>query len=504
MESQTIAKIIAFSLYLGFMIYIGIRSSKKTNNAKDFFLGGRGIGPWVTALSAEASDSSAWLLMGLPGLCYLGGIKETFWTALGLIVGTYLNWLLIAKPLRKCSITFGDSITIPGFFRNRFKSERCNIISVILIVFFFTIYTASGIVACGKLFQSVFGLDYTIGMIIGLIVILSYTILGGYRAVCTTDFVQGALIFIAFVIAGTVAVVALGGPSNAIDSAKNFNGNALKGLFGEDLKSTFLANQNFKTLNAISAFAWCLGYFGMPHIIIRFMGIRSNEEIKIARRVGIIWMIVAYIGAFVIGSLGTVYLSNRGIILNASTAETVFSETMLKMFPAFIAGIFLCAILAASMSTADSQLLAVASTVSLDLYKAKINKNADEKKVLLISRITVFAVAIIAFGLCLLPNNNSIFGLVSYAWAGFGATFGAIIFLALFWKRCTADGASTGLLFGFITVVLWHNKHGGIFDIYEILPGFIVTLAVAVIVSLFTKTKPGVQEKFDEYKNMND
>ncbi len=502
MTLQTIGKFCAFALYLGFMVYIGIRSSKGTNNAKDFFLGGRGIGPWVTALSAEAPDSSAWLLMGLPGLCYLGGIKETFWTAIGLIVGTYLNWLIVAKPLRKCSIAFGDAITIPGFFKNRFKSERCNIISVILIVFFFTIYTASGIVACGKLFRSVFGLNYTVGMIIGLVVILSYTILGGYRAVCITDFVQGSLIFAAFVVAGTVAIFALGGPAAAINSAKDFSVKALSGEFNADIQKVFLGNQSFSAKSAISAFAWCLGYFGMPHIIVRFMGIRSNGEIKTARRVGNIWMIVAYIGAFIIGSLGTVYLLPN--LLDKGTAETVFSETMLKMFPSFIAGIFLCAILAASMSTADSQLLAVASTVSLDLYKAKINKNADENKVLLVSRVTVFAVAIVAFGLCLLPNNDSIFGLVSYAWAGFGATFGAIILLALFWKKCTADGASAGLLIGFITVVVWHNLKGGIFDIYEILPGFIATLIVAIVISLFTKTKPGVEEKFDEYKNMAD
>ena len=502
MTTQTIGKICAFALYLGFMVYIGIRSSKKTNNAKDFFLGGRGIGPWVTALSAEASDSSAWLLMGLPGLCYLGGVKETFWTAIGLIAGTYLNWLLVAKPLRKCSIAFGDSITIPGFFKNRFKSNTCAVISVVLIVFFFTIYTASGIVACGKLFRSVFGLNYTVGMIIGLVVILSYTILGGYRAVCTTDFVQGALIFIAFVIASTIAVVALGGPAEAINAAKGFSVKALAGEFNADLQKVFTANQSFSAMSAVSAFSWCLGYFGMPHIIIRFMGIRSNDEIKIARRVGIIWMIIAYIGAFIIGSLGTVYLLPA--LLDGSTAETVFSETMLKMFPAFIAGIFLCAILAASMSTADSQLLSAASSVSLDLYKGMLNKNADEKKVLLVSRITVFAIAAVAFCLCLLPNNNSIFGLVSYAWAGFGATFGALIFLALFWKRSTAAGASSGLIVGFITVVAWHNLHGGIFDIYEILPGFIATLVVAVAVSLFTKADKEVVSEFESYKLMAD
>lgn len=502
MTTQTIGKICAFALYLGFMVYIGIRSSKKTNNAKDFFLGGRGIGPWVTALSAEASDSSAWLLMGLPGLCYLGGVKETFWTAIGLIAGTYLNWLLVAKPLRKCSIAFGDSITIPGFFKNRFKSNTCAVISVVLIVFFFTIYTASGIVACGKLFRSVFGLNYTVGMLIGLVVILSYTILGGYRAVCTTDFVQGALIFIAFVIASTIAVVALGGPAEAINAAKGFSVKALAGEFNADLQKVFTANQSFSAMSAVSAFSWCLGYFGMPHIIIRFMGIRSNDEIKIARRVGIIWMIIAYIGAFIIGSLGTVYLLPA--LLDGSTAETVFSETMLKMFPAFIAGIFLCAILAASMSTADSQLLSAASSVSLDLYKGMLNKNADEKKVLLVSRITVFAIAAVAFCLCLLPNNNSIFGLVSYAWAGFGATFGALIFLALFWKRSTAAGASSGLIVGFITVVAWHNLHGGIFDIYEILPGFIATLVVAVAVSLFTKADKEVVSEFESYKLMAD
>ena len=505
MTAALVGKILAFALYLGLMIYIGVRSSKKTNDAKDFFLGGRGLGPWVTALSAEASDSSAWLLMGLPGLCYLGGIKETIWTALGLIVGTYLNWLIVAKPLRKCSIAFGDSITIPGFFKNRFKSNLISVISVVLIVFFFTIYTASGFVACGKLFQSVFGLDYKLGMVIGLVVILSYTIMGGYRAVCTTDFVQGALIFVAFIVASFVAVVALGGPADAISKAQDFGTKALSGEYGEALMAKFTANQSFGAMSAVSAFAWCLGYFGMPHIIIRFMGIRSNSEIKTARRVGIIWMIIAYIGAFIIGTLGTVYLLPN--LLNGSTAETVFSESMLKMFPAFIAGIFLCAILAASMSTADSQLLSAASSVSLDIYKDMINKDADEKKVLLVSRITVFAVAAVAFVLCLLPNNDSIFGLVSYAWAGFGATFGGLMFLALFWRNCTAAGACSGLIGGFITVVAWHNIPASvapIFGVYEILPGFLVTLVVAVVVSLFTKKDSEVQSTFDSYKKTAD
>ena len=384
MDSALLAKIIAFVLYLGFMIYIGLRSANKNNSSSDFFLGGRKVGPWVTALSAEASDSSAWLLMGLPGLCYLGGVKETFWTALGLIVGTYLNWLFVAKPLRKCSISFGDSITIPEFFTNRFKdrSHVISVISVVLIVFFFTIYTASGFVACAKLFNSVFGLPYHAGLAIGLVVILCYTVTGGYTAVCTTDFVQGALIFIAFVFSATIAVFALGGPSEALAQVQSFDARAIANDFGETIQKSFAGNATFKGMSIVSALAWGLGYFGMPHIIVRFMGIRSNAEIKKARRIGTVWMVISYIGTFLIGTLGTAYLLNHGVLLGTGSeevvvegvtqlgdAETVFSATMLKMYPAFIGGIFLCAILAASMSTADSQLLAASSAVTKALSK---------------------------------------------------------------------------------------------------------------------------------------
>lgn len=523
MTTQTVAFIIAFALYLAFMVVIGLGSAKKNNNVKDYFLGGRKMGPWVTALSAEASDSSAWLLMGLPGLCYLGGIKETFWTALGLIAGTYLNWLIIAKPLRKCSISFGDSITIPEFFAKRFNDKKhiLTIVSVLPIVVFFTIYTASGFVACGKLFESVFGIPYMGGLCIGLIVILTYTITGGYRAVCTTDFVQGVLIFFAFVVSSIVMIAVLGKVSNACDygflstmikdqianaakSAKEFNIAAIAGEFGTELQEKFTANQSFGVMSAISALSWALGYFGMPHIIVRFMGIRSNKEIGRARRVGMSWMLISYIGTFILGSLGTVYLKNRGIILNGNTCETVFAETMKLMYPGFIAGIFLCAILAASMSTADSQLLSAASAVSNDIYKGIINKKASEKKVLLISRVTVLVIAAVAFILCLLPNNKSIMGLVSYAWAGFGACFGPIIILALFWKRCTKEGAIAGIIGGFITVVVWHNLKGGIFNMYEILPGFIVCLLLAIVVSLFTKKDEEIEAQFDKFKAMKD
>lgn len=496
MTAQMIAKIAAFVIYLGIMIYVGLRNASKNNSSADFFLGGRKVGPWVTALSAEASDSSAWLLMGLPGLCYLGGVQESIWTAVGLIVGTYLSWLFVAKPLRKCSITFGDSITIPEFLSNRFKdkSHILSIVSVIFIVLFFTIYTASGFVACAKLFNSVFGLNYHAGLAIGLVVILCYTITGGYTAVCTTDFLQGSLIFIAFIISTLVVVFSIGGVGDSINVFKNF-----QELAGTELKA-------FDGMGIISALAWGLGYFGMPHIIVRFMGIRSNSEVGKARRIGIIWMIISYIGAILIGTLGTVYLKKFGITLDSVSAETVFSETMKNMYPAFIAGIFLCAILAASMSTADSQLLAASSAVSQDIFKGLIKKNAEEKEVMIISRFTVFLIALIALLLSLNPKS-SIFNLVSFAWSGFGGTFGPLILLSLYWKRTTAPGAIAGLICGGITDVVWHYIPASvakIFGLYEILPAFIVCLVVTVLISLLTKPDAEVVAKFEEYKKMED
>lgn len=492
MTAQIIAKIIAFVLYLGFMIFIGLRSASKNNSSADFFLGGRKVGPWVTALSAEASDSSAWLLMGLPGLCYVGGVQESIWTAIGLIAGTYLSWLFVAKPLRKCSITYGDSITIPEFLSNRFndKTHLLSIVSVIFIILFFTIYTASGFVACAKLFKSVFGLEYGVGLAIGLVVILCYTITGGYTAVCTTDFVQGTLIFIAFVVSTIIAVAVIGTQGTA-DVFTRF----------QEVTGTEL--QAFNGMGIVSALAWGLGYFGMPHIIVRFMGIRSNSEIKKARRIGISWMLVSYIGAILIGTLGTVYLKKYGITLDAGAAETVFSATMQNMYPAFIAGIFLCAILAASMSTADSQLLAASSAVSQDIFKGLIKKDASEKEVLNVSRFTVFLIALIALFLSINPNS-SIFNLVSFAWSGFGGTFGPLVLLALYWKRTTAPGAIAGLICGGVVDVIWHYLHGGIFDLYEIVPAFLICLIVTIVVSLCTKVDEETVAKFDEYKKMED
>ena len=501
-----ISHILAFVIYLGFMIMIGVMYAKKNNSSSDFFLGGRKVGPWMTALSAEASDMSGWLLMGLPGLAYLGGMKEAFWTALGLVIGTYLNWLIVAKPLRKCTIAFGDSITIPEFLTNRFKdkSKVLSTVSVIFIILFFTIYTASGFVACAKLFNSVFGLPYHVGLVLGTIVILLYTILGGYLAVCATDFIQGTLMFIACIVAAVVMVVVLGGPGEAMASVAAFSERAISGEFGEAMQGKFLANQNYGIVPIISALAWGLGYFGMPHILVRFMGIRSNKEVALSRRIATVWVVIAFIGTLIVGSLGTVYLPE---ILSPSAAETVFSATIQKMFPAFIGGIFLCAILAAAMSTADSQLLVASSAFSQDIFKGLIKKDATTKEVLSISRIAVLIIAAVAFVLSL-DENSSIFGLVSYAWAGFGATFGPLVLLALFWKGATAKGAIAGLIGGGVTVVAWHNipaTVAPIFGVYEILPAFIVCLVLAVVVSLFDKNKdPEMIAEFEAFKKMED
>ncbi len=503
MTAQITAKLVAFVLYLGLMILIGLRYMKKNNSSSDFFLGGRKVGPWMTALSAEASDMSGWLLMGLPGLAYMGGMKEAFWTAAGLIVGTYLNWLIVAKPLRRCTVAFGDSITIPEFLTNRFRdrSRVISAVSVLFIILFFTIYTASGFVACAKLFNSVFGLPYHAGLVIGLAVILTYTMLGGYLAVCATDFIQGTLMFAALIVTTALMTAALGGPARALESVSAFSARAVSGEFGEAMRSKFLANQNYGATSIVSALVWGLGYFGMPHILVRFMGIRSGGEVKISRRIATVWVVIALAGALCVGSFGTVYLTQ---VLEPSGAETVFSATMQKMYPAFIAGIFLCGILAAAMSTADSQLLVASSAFSRDIFKGIIRKDASEKEVLNVSRIAVFAIAAVAFALAVRPDS-SIFGLVSYAWAGFGATFGPLVLLSLFWRGAMRNGAVAGLIAGGVTVIVWHNLHGGIFDVYEILPGFIACLLFAVVFSLLQKDKDTeVLAEFDSYRTLAD
>jgi len=497
---DVLGTISAFVCYLTLMILIGVRYMKKNESSKDFFLGSRRTGPWVTALSAEASDMSGWLLMGLPGVAYLGGIKEAFWTAAGLIAGTWLNWLLVAKRLRKYTIHSNNSITIPEFFTNRFndRSRLISLVSVIFIFIFFTVYTASGFVACAKLFTSVFHIPYLAALILGIAVILIYTLLGGYLAVCTTDFVQGSLMFAGLVVSTILVFFTLGGPAEAF--------NAVSAL-GEEFVNPFSKGGNFGALEIISALGWGLGYFGMPHILIRFMGLRSNREVAISRRIAMVWVVIAFAAALLIGVLGTAYLSPK--VLPPELAETVFIETIIKGYPSFIAGIFLCGILAAAMSTADSQLLVASSAFSNDFYAGFIkrgvaDKKSLEKQLLITGRLAVFAVALIAFIIALNPGS-SIFRLVSYAWAGFGATFGPLVLLSLFWKGITRNGALSGLICGGITVLVWKPLSGGIFDLYEIIPGFLACLAVSVVVSLLDRNKDPVPGKeFEAFTRLSD
>jgi sodium/proline symporter len=498
MSSNVVMMIVAFAIYLAGMVFIGWKESKKMASAEDFFLGSRSTGPWITALSAEASDMSGWLLMGLPGVAYLGGMKEAFWTALGLTVGTYLNWFFVAKRLRKYTIHAGNAITIPEFFTNRFKdkSHLISLVSVIFIIFFFTIYTASGFVACGKLFNSVFGMNYTVALLLGVAIILVYTVLGGYLAVCTTDFVQGSLMFFALVITTIVGAIALGGPVEAIEKVNSLGANFLNPFVSGP-------GQSFGAFEIISALGWGLGYFGMPHILVRFMGLRSNHEVRTSRWIAMVWVVIAFIAALLIGVFGKVYLLPLDLSANGAQ-ETVFIEVLLKMFPAFIAGVFLCGILAAAMSTADSQLLVAASAFSRDIYSVFLNKSATEKQNLLMSRVTVFVVAAVAFIIALDPSS-SIFSLVSYAWAGFGATFGPLVLLSLFWKRTTRDGALAGLICGGLTVIIWKQLSGGIFNLYEIIPGFAVCLVVTIIVSVAGKPAGrDITAEYESYQKLED
>lgn len=491
MSGALVARLVAFVLYLAFMIYIGLRYMKNNNSSEDFFLGGRKIGPWMTALSAEASDMSGWLLMGLPGVAYLTGLKEAFWTAVGLEIGTYLNWFLVAKRLRRYTESCGNSITIPEFLTNRFKdkSRTISLISVIFILIFFTIYTASGFVACGQLINSVFGVPYIPAVLIGMAVILAYTMAGGFLAVCATDFIQGTLMFIVLIVTTVVMMAALGGPAAA---------NAKVASFGAQFLNPFVDDgTGFGAMAIISALGWGLGYFGMPHILVRFMGITSDKDIPLSRRIAMAWVTIAFIGALMIGAFAKAYLNPP---LAAGAQETVIIETIKQMYPAFLGGIFLCAILAAAMSTADSQLLVAASAFSEDFVSTILKRKLSQKQMVVISRLTVLAIALIAF-LMSLNEHSTIFKLVSYAWAGFGATFGPLILLALFWRGATNKGAIAGIIAGGITVIVWHNLHGGIFGIYEIIPGFIMCLLFAVIFSIADKNKnPEMLAEFDAYK----
>lgn len=496
---------VVFIIYLILMLGVGVYFFNKSESQSDYFLGGRNLNAWVTSMSAQSSDMSGWLLMGLPGTAFLltqnNGMSEALWTALGLGIGTYFNWLILAKRLRKYSEHSNDSITIPTYLENRFrdKTHLIKIISALFIVVFFLIYTAAQFSAGAKLFNAVFGLEYIPALIIGAIVIILYTFLGGFLAVSWTDLFQGILMFFAIIIIPIMTVVKLGGVTETFSLAAAL-ANLSKG-FG--LKEwTGINSMGF--LGIISTAAWGLGYFGQPHILSRFMGIRHSDEIKPARRIAMVWVFFSLTAAVLLGVIGKAYISTivTPEILVSMDGEKVFIYMVQNLLtgPGFsiIAGVLLTAILAAIMSTADSQLLVTSSAISEDICK-NIFKDIKDKNLIWISRISVLVVAVIAVFIARNPES-SVFDLVAYAWAGFGAAFGPAILMSLYWKRMNWQGTLAGILSGGITVIVWRTFIKTYIDLYEILPAFAVSVIMIIVVSLLTpEPDQEIQKEFDGY-----
>ena len=499
MTGDQIQILVAMCLYMVAMLVVGGIYSKRNNSTSDYLLGGRKLGPLVTAMSAEASDMSGWLLMGLPGLAYLTGIGEVFWTAVGLAIGTYLNWLFVAKRLRKYTKVSGDAITLPDYFSNRFRDNKKILMSIaaVLILFFFVIYLGSGFAAMGKLFKSLFGIDYTLMMIISALVIIAYSVVGGFLAVCTTDLIQGILMFFALLAIVIFGYAAVGGADQIAANLSGLNG--YFNIWGALDKETQTFTQ-FNPITIISTLAWGLGYFGMPHILLRFMAIRKVKQIRTSRRIATVWVVISLCAAILIGVLGRALLG--GTLVVGRQEETVFPVLATTLFPAFIAGILISGILASTMSTSDSQLLAASSVISKNFYQGIIKKDATDKQVLTVSKITVIVAALVGI-IFALDENSTVFGIVSYAWAGFGATFGPLVILSLFWRRMNKWGALAGMIGGAATVIIWKEllkQLGGVFSIYELLPGFIVAMVAIVVVSLLTKAPS--QEIIDEFDSV--
>ena len=493
MNTASICILIAIFVYLGGVLLIGFYFARKNESTSDFYLGGRKLGPLVTAMSAEASDMSSYLLMGLPGLAYLSGIADVGWTIIGLSIGTYLNWLLTAKRLnRYTQIT--NSITLPQFFSNRFHDKK-NILAALaalIIIIFFVPYTASGFAACGKLFSSLFGMDYMTAMIISAIVIVGYTAAGGFLAASTTDFVQSIIMTIAIVSILIFATVSAGGVGTVMENAQ-----ALPGYlsFTNTYSEATASSEPYGLLKIVSTCAWGLGYFGMPHILLRFMAANDENKLKLSRRVASVWVVIAMAIALFIGVVGRT-LSSAGIIpaLSGSDTETIIVRisdylSSYGVLPALLAGLVLAGILASTMSTADSQLLAASSSVSQNILQEALHLKLSPKVSMITARLTVVIIAIL--GVIIAQNpDSSVFGIVSFAWAGFGAAFGPIIICALFWKRTTLSGAIAGMVAGGTSVFIWKYliaPMGGVFAIYELLPAFIVGILFTVIVSLLSK-----------------
>ncbi|EAH8903158.1 sodium/proline symporter PutP [Campylobacter coli] len=476
---------IMFVAYAALMLYIGFYFYRQNKNTEDYFLGGRSLGPVVSALSAGASDMSSWLLMGLPGALYASGLIESY-IAIGLSIGALLNWSFVAKRLRIYTSVIANSITIPDYFETRFDDDKhiLRIVCAIVILIFFTFYVSSGLVGGAKLFEATFGIRYEYALTTGTLIIVAYTFLGGYKAVCWTDLLQGLLMMGALIVVPAVMLYHLGGFGEAMAVIEEIKPNALS--MGEGIGA----------LSIVSALAWGLGYFGQPHILVRFMSIRSTKDIPAATFVGISWMVISLIGACFIGLLGIAYVHKFELTLQ--DPEKIFIVMSQLLFNPWIAGILLSAILAAIMSTASSQLLVSSSTIAEDFYKRIFNKEASNKTVMNLGRIGVLLVALVAFVIST-DKESSVLSIVAYAWAGFGASFGSVMLFSLFWSRMTRIGAILGMITGAVMVVLWKNYLAELFNfpIYEIVPGFVAASAVIIIASLLTQVRPGTKAAYE-------
>jgi len=504
--------------YLVVMVAVGFIFSKKNDNVGDFYLGGRKLGPLVTAMSAEASDMSSWLLMGLPGVAYLTGGAEAGWTAIGLAVGTYLNWLFVAKRLRVYSQRCG-AITIPDFFSVRYKDKSRILmgVSALIILIFFVPYTASGFSACGKLFSSLFGWDYHLAMIVSAVIIISYTCTGGFLAASTTDLIQSIIMTIALVSIVIFGIIAAGGLGNVVDNAQSLEGYfSLSNIHNTETGSA----DKYSLLTIASILAWGLGYFGMPHILLRFMAIEDKNKIKTSRRIASVWVVISMAVAIFIGFIGNALTKSGKLeVLTSSDSEKVVIKIAQYMSEhhfglAVIAGLVFAGILACTMSTSDSQLLAASSSMSENILKSVFNIKMTDKSSMIAARVVLLVIA--ALGIVLAwDQNSSVFRVVSFAWAGFGATFGPVMLAALFWKRSNRWGAIAGLVVGAVMVFLWKyateladfagielsQSLRDLFSIYELLPAFLCAFAAIIIVSLVTGApEKEITEEFDRVK----
>lgn len=505
MSGISIVILCTIIVYMCLLIGVGFYNSKKNSTSEDFYLGGRRMGALVVAMSAEASDMSSWLLMGLPGVAYLTGIADAFWTAAGLAIGTYLNWLFTSRRLRRYSEKI-DAITVPNFFAKRFHDEKNIItaISAVIIVVFFIPYVASGFAACGKLFNSLFGLDYMTGVIVFSIIIVIYTIMGGFTSVATNDLIQSIVMSIALISIVTFGVSSAGGFGAVMDNAKS-----LPGYFSLSAIHDAVAGSAvpYSALSAVSLLAWGIGYFGMPHILVRFMAIEDENKLVLSRRVASIWVTIAMGVAIFIGvvGLGVVNAGNMEALEDSERVIIALTNILSQngFLAAVLGGVILAGILAATMSTADSQMLVAASGVSENIVQDFFGKKLTEKQSLMVARGTILVIAAIGLFLARDPNS-SVFGIVSFAWAGMGAAFAGVMICALFWKRTTLQGALAGMVSGGAMVFIWKyavRPMGGILDIYELLPAFLVSLAMIVVVSLATKAPS--QEIIDEFESVN-